>query len=104
MPTTRTPRSINKRTRITSEIVALYRHVIELKGGGDAWEDEGGTRRAYLDASLALHVALGRKPWDYDVEWCSEPDPPPTVTGEWRIGMWRDAHALYKQLKSAAGD
>jgi hypothetical protein len=101
MVTTRTPRSVNKRARITPEIVALYRGVIELRDGSDAWEEGGGTRAACLDAEVALHDALGRKPWDYDVTDCVDPDPPPTVTDDWRINMWRETHEIYKQLEAA---
>ena len=77
MPTNRTPRSVDKRIRITAEVVALFRRAVDLQcdESSQHWEEDGGTRGAYHNARLALHHALGRKPWDRNVIDCFEADP-----------------------------
>ncbi len=65
------------------------------------WEEDGGTRGAYHNARLALHHALGRKPWDRNVIDCFEADPL-RETNQSRLDAYRAAHELYKQLEAAA--
>ena len=69
MPTNRTPRAIARRRRkITPEILALFRRARALHGkGAESDAAPEALRDAYRDARIALHLALGRVPWDADI-------------------------------------
>jgi hypothetical protein len=61
MPTNRRIRRREATTRISPAALASYRlcHEIESAGADNTWEEEGGRRREYLDASTALDRSLG---------------------------------------------
>jgi hypothetical protein len=53
------------RKRITPEILTLYRRARALHDQGP--ESDAALRDAYRNAWTALHMALGRAPWDFDI-------------------------------------
>ena len=82
--------------KITPETVALYKRCIEImaEGKDEIFEADGGRRREFIDARLALHQGLGLKPWHYDVLWVA-PDRPRHA--------WEDAdrYTLAQELRQA---
>jgi hypothetical protein len=53
--------------KVTPEAVELFRRAIAIEQSGDAseaWEEEGGKRREYLNLSVELHRALALKIWE----------------------------------------
>jgi hypothetical protein len=54
-----------RRNQITPEILQLFRRCLEMQANEDSeiWEANGGRRREYLDAWLALQQSLGLPPW-----------------------------------------
>lgn len=95
----------DRKFEITPEILDLWQVLTGLierdKAAGGVWEDQGGCHRALLDASSALHRALGRKPWQWTVEHAVGDRP------EWRVddtqlGDYREAVALRLELVTAA--
>ena len=96
MPTNRTPIERPIQARITPELVEMYRRCLEIieDGDDDVWEADGGRQREFHDVSLALHVGLGQKPWDYSVFSVSLNGPP-------RSWEYRDRHERAQQLRRA---
>jgi hypothetical protein len=64
MATKRTPIYRAPQQRITPEAIAAYKALRELED-----DDVSRDSREFHDASLALHRALGRKPWDVFIDW-----------------------------------
>jgi hypothetical protein len=91
--------------QITPEVVDLWKALAGLierdQAAGGVWEDAGGCRRALLDASSALHRALGRKPWQDHVEHAVGDGPGWTVSED-RLADYRDAAALRLALIKAS--
>jgi hypothetical protein len=86
--------------RITSEMVGLYKRCREIvaAGGERSWEEDGGHRAEFLELSVILHHALGRKPWQENV--CDVVDSPGKPPADEDV---RSAVALRRQLEKAAG-
>jgi hypothetical protein len=65
MPTTRHPRHVDARFRITPVAIAAFATINEIRraGADDAWEADGGRQRECLDAHLELFGELGLPPW-----------------------------------------
>jgi hypothetical protein len=112
MPSNRTPISRPPRPRISPEMLAAYQRALEIleAGGDEDWEEEGGNRREYLNLSMLLHRALGRKPWMYDVLDIDLGDPDvdedPGDLGDWRgaVGAARALEAARKRGRAAAAN
>ena len=66
MPTNRVRIKRAVRSRVTDEAIALLRFCEEIVATGqdETFEDEGGRRREYLDAHVALDSAVGVKLWE----------------------------------------
>jgi hypothetical protein len=78
------------RLRLTEEMIDLYRRGCEIEdeGSDEAWEDEGGRRREYLDIQNELAILIGReKPWQLSVFHAWEDDIPtrPDLYADWLI-------------------
>jgi hypothetical protein len=87
---------------IDREAVRLFQKIQMLKTlpNYDTWEERGGHRRQWLDASLALHEALGRRSWECEVDFCAAKRGP-----EWiPRGEYREAHKIFRELQRAAND
>ena len=99
MPAKRTPLNRAQRTRITSEAVQAYIRGREIwdSGDGDRWEKDGGRCREMLDAIVALHHALGLRPWEESPAEVGD-DPRPT----WANDLWERAQELRRLLEDAA--
>jgi hypothetical protein len=87
----------DRKFEITPEILDLWKVLTALierdKAAGGVWEDQGGCHRALLDASSALHRALGREPWQWTVEHAFG-DGPEWHVDETQLGDFREAVAL----------
>ncbi len=102
MPTTRKPtRRPPRGPHITPEAIELFRRVCEIEDSSDDIGEDDGKRRTWLDARLALHVALGLQPWDCDVLDTDDGPPPAAVAsaGAWRVENWRRAAAIRRELE-----
>ncbi len=92
MPTNRTPISRPSKGKITPQIVALYRAAITVS------EDD------YNEASLALHIALGRQPWQVMVTdtMGNDGSPPQFIWqhGSDKVTDWLEARALRRKLEA----
>src|SRR5262249_16795494 len=58
-------------------------------------------RQRYIELSLRLHRALGRRPWEEDILGTDEATPPEWMRDEERVASWRSAWALRRQLEAA---
>ena len=69
MVTTRTPINRASKSQITPECVEQFRVAKAIYDADqeNEWEEDGGKRRAFLDACVALHTLLRRKSWQTDV-------------------------------------
>ena len=104
MTTVRTPITPARNMHITQRAVVLYRHLLTLYDGQDEWEDEGGTRREYLDTHRELHVLLGRKPWHVCLcDTIGEDTPPDWMTRPDQREDWYVALELRKALDEHLG-
>lgn len=106
MATTRTPIDRPPIAQITPKIIELYCKVLALYDNAmcDKWEEDGDKGREYLDTCLALHVALGRKPWETTIVATIEGDEPPywlQCQGVDRIRDWLAARAIRMQLDAS---
>lgn|SRR5512139_3520870 len=62
MPSKRTPTGRRSKARITPEAVALFKRALALYDQQDAWEEDGGRRREYLEVTCDLQDVLGPHP------------------------------------------
>ena len=96
--TTRTPIGREPIAQITPEAVAAYAKIIALIHGPatniDAWEEDGGKRREYLDLCHTLHIELGRKPWQATVDSTIDCDEPPPWLHRAHVPDWLTAQAI----------
>lgn len=95
MATKRRPIERPFRARITPELIELWRRIRAIQAADldEVWEDAGGRRREYLDATVELHGGLGLTPWhDSPAEVASEGPPPAWDNGSYTIAQqWRRA-------------
>jgi len=88
---------------ITPEAIAAYRRALALYNGQDAWEEQGGTRRAYLNAAYELNKLLGRQIWDEQVLHtigCDDPETLPTgIYRPWDVDSWKEAVTIRLELE-----
>ncbi|TQF30903.1 hypothetical protein [Bradyrhizobium sp. UNPA324] len=100
MPTTRHPINRPPHARITPEAIALFRRALAIEACDDQsfWEEDGGSRREYLDVVDQLYRALGLQAFDLSPLAC-EGAPP-----AWEINpkLWRKAAQLRRALIDAA--
>ena len=91
--------------QITDEAVEAFvrAEAIWDAGGYEKWEEEGGRRREYLDASSALGRSVGLRPWETSPLDVPENGPPPE---RWKspngISDWQQAQNLRRELIKAA--
>lgn len=78
MPTNRTKISRRRKPQITPEMVTLFKRARALHDKQDAWEEDGGRRREYLDTTRDLHSLMGRYPHQENVCTTIGADEPPT--------------------------
>jgi hypothetical protein len=104
MPTTRTPIGRAGKSQITPECVEQFRiaRAIYDADQEDVWEERGGKRRAYLDACVALHTLLRRKPWQTDIVDTLGQDTPPSY--EVNNEDWRAARQIRIEPERAAAN
>ena len=95
---------VKKRTRkqrnhrITPEAVDLFKQCSDIsESQREAWEDEGGRRREYLDKSLALEAALDLRPHEMS-PLDSGPEPPSYGHGTGYYQSWPQAYELRRQI------
>jgi hypothetical protein len=102
MSTKRTP--INRPPRggrITPEAVSLFKLACEIRDADldEKWEDKGGRRREYHDASMRLHTLLGLPIWHEEVMTVRAFDECPKGT---KPDEWLTARELLRQLEAAS--
>jgi|SRR5882724_2725630 len=104
MVTTRTPINRVSKSRITPECVEQFRiaKAIYDSNQENEWEEMGGQRRAFLDACVALHTLLRRKPWQTDVVDTLGHDTLP----DYKVNEedWRAARQIRIELERAAAN
>ena len=59
-------------------------------------------RRELLDAILTLNRLLRRRPWEFDIVWADDSEPPPYVTDWQRRLAYRKAHTIHLTLVELA--
>jgi hypothetical protein len=105
---TRVPRA--RATRVTAEVLAWYRKARALLDQHSEAidiplsEEEENIRCDYLEASLALHCALGRKPWEPDILDTAGCNGDEKSRGTAYAEGWADACALRSDLEQLAAD
>jgi hypothetical protein len=88
----------------TAEMLELWRQCLAMQktGGNQRWEEQGGCRGSYRDASMRLHLALGLSPHEWNpLDACGEA-PPSWMRETWRLRRYRLAHQLAVLLEKAA--
>jgi hypothetical protein len=78
---------------VTPEMIALFKKAEALRWGVETWEEDGGTRRTFMNLSSELHTLLGRHVWEDDVMRCVPP-----------AGSHDTTHKIYAALARAAAN
>jgi hypothetical protein len=105
MTTNRRP--LDRRSKIGGGVsvraVELFKLCLQLEEEGniEKWEEEGGTRRAALNAHEALHIELGLKPWEPSPVDAWREKPPSYMTAPHQVEMWARVYALRRALEAA---
>jgi hypothetical protein len=101
MATTRTPIKRSTRSRITPEAIAVYKRARDLLDNHDIekWEEKGGRRAEFIDASEQLDSLLDRKPWQTSIIDCVGEETAPDYVSE--ASDWPGARALLNALEEA---
>jgi hypothetical protein len=101
MPTKRVPLNRSAHARITPEIIALWRRILEIQDSGadEEWEEAGGRRRELLDADRDLCSALGLSPWHTSPADVPSQGPPEPWEDPGRFAL---AQELRRALEAAA--
>jgi hypothetical protein len=92
--TRRTPIGRTPGPRITPESVALFERGMRLRAQQD-WS------REIADNAVALTIALGMKPWQWDVFDCPNDAPPPWMTDQDKIDDYLNSRAIRLELERA---
>lgn len=101
MPTKRTPVDRPIRARVTPDLVALWRRIMEIREAGldGTPEREGGRQEEHLDALHRLDRGLGLRPWqDSPVDVPPHGKPPPWA----RRASYETAQIWRRALEEAA--
>ena len=80
---------------ITNGMLALWHRLLAIMNADDHqfWEEDGGARREFLDATVALHRLCGLSPAQ-----CSPVDAIPAEPPRWMIGQERADYARAHRL------
>src|SRR5512139_908619 len=101
MPSKRTPTGRRSKARVTPEAVALFKRALALYDQQDAWEEDGGRRREYLEVTCDLQDVLGRTPWHENVlDTLGQEQPPAYMAGDAKkLADYKRAVAIRRELE-----
>lgn len=104
MPSKRTPTGRRSKARITPEAVALFKRALALYDQQDAWEEDGGRRREYLEVTCDLQDVLGPHPVARKRARHPRAEQPPAyMAGDAKkLADYKRAVAIRRELEKAA--
>jgi hypothetical protein len=93
-------------TRITPEMIAMFRRAVAIQAAGldQIWEQDGGRRREFLDAESALDRLLDLELFETNPLAARREEPPRWMKEAAMIADWRRAYQLHLRLMELSDD